>query len=496
MGILSGLLKIKPVSSPKVKVAGEPKSQEPSHKEDLSKFQVQAEEILEKARGESERIKAEAEKARHEALKMSEDLVRKEDFLTQKFNDLQREQDLVRRQKEELAHLKEKVVQSEKEQVERLQKIASLTKTEAQKQLLESLERELKDEMAKRIKEADEEVRLKSDETAKQILIDAMQSAKRDYVAEYTTSRVSLPDEEMKGRIIGRDGRNIKALERATGVDFDLDEFPGEIRISSFDGVRREIAKISLERLIADGRFQPAKIEEIVAQTKADVARLIRQTGEKLSYEAGVTGLPVEIIDLLGRFKYRTSYGQNLIEHTLEIVKLAQTMALELKADVKVAKTAGLLHDIGKVLVEDMEGPHAQLTRQILEKYRFDEKIINAASAHHEEEEFKSLEAVIVHIADAISGARPGARVENYEAYYTRLRELEATAKSFPGINEVYAISAGRELRVVVKPDDIDDASAVKLSHDIAKKIQETQRYPGVVKVTVIRETRASDLAK
>jgi len=485
MGILSSLLK-KETSAPQDKVSSQ----------GFKKAREEANKILERARKEAGSMLESVRKAQSNIDKLREELVRKEEFLSKKFDSLQAEREAVRHQKEEVAAAKAEVERIRSKQTETLQKIASMTRAEAKEQLLKNLDRELEDDVARRVKEAEEEVRVQSEEKAKQILIDAMQSVKVDYVPQTTTSRVKLPEEEMKGRIIGRDGRNIKALERATKVDFDLDEFPGEIRVSSFDGVRREIARVSLERLISDGRFQPAKIEEIVEKTKKDINALIRQTGEKFAYKAGVTGLPSEIIDLLGRFKYRTSYGQNLIDHTLEIVELCEHMARDLKADVQLAKTAGLLHDIGKVLVEDMEGPHAQLTRQILEKHNFDEKLINAAAAHHEEEEFKSIEAVIVHIADSISGARPGARVENYAAYYKRLRELEDVTREFEGVREAYAISAGRELRVVVEPGQLSDAQAVKLSHDIAKKLEETQTYPGVIKVTVLREMRTSAIAK
>ncbi|MFH1896485.1 MAG: ribonuclease Y [bacterium] len=487
MGILSSLLK-KPKKPISQAVLVSP--------EDLKRTQKEAQLIVAKARSEADSIFESARKAQGNADKLREELVRKEEFLSQKFDALQAEQGALMKQKEEAAAIKQEAEKIRAKQTETLQKIASMTKAEAGDQLLKNLEKDLENDVARKIKEAEEEIRVKSEEKARQILVDAMQSVKVDYVPQNTTSRVKLPEEEIKGRIIGRDGRNIKTLEKATGVDFDLDEFPGEIRVSSFDGVRREIAKVALERLIADGRFQPVKIEEIVEKTRKDIEILIRQTGEKFAYKAGVTGLPLEIIDLLGRFKYRTSYGQNLIDHTLEIVALCEHMARDLGADVKLSKTAGLLHDLGKVLVEDMEGPHAQLTRQVLEKHKFNEKLINAAAAHHEEEEFKSIEAAIVHIADAISGARPGARVENYAAYYKRLRELEDTAKAFEGVRDVYAISAGRELRVVVEPGKISDAQAVKLSHDIAKKVEATQTYPGVVKVTVLRELRASELAK
>lgn len=462
----------------------------------VAKAKQKAQEIVEKATREAETLVESAKNVQSNADKQREELIRKEEFLNKKFNELQQEQELLHRQKQTVAEIKQTAEETRAKQTETLQKIASLTKSEAKDLLLKNLEKDLENDIAKRIKEAEEKVRQESSEKAKQILVDAMQSVKVDYVSENTTSRIKLPEEEIKGRIIGRDGRNIKALERATNVDYDLDEFPGEIRVSSFDGVRREIARVSLERLIADGRFQPAKIEEIVEKTKKDMALLIRQTGEKFAYKAGVSGLPTEIVDLLGKFKFRTSYGQNLIDHTLEIVSLCEHMARSLGANVQLAKKAGLLHDLGKVLVEDMEGPHAQLTRQILEKHGFDEIVINAAAAHHEEEPFKSIEAVIVHIADAISGARPGARVENYAAYYQRLKDLENVAKEFEGVREAYAISAGRDLRVVVEPKEISDPQTVKLAHDIAKKVEQTQTYPGVVKVTVLRETRTSDIAK
>jgi ribonuclease Y len=300
----------------------------------------------------------------------------------------------------------------------------------------------------------------------------------------------------MKGRIIGKEGRNIQAFEQATGVDVEVDETPDEVRLSSFDGVRREIARIALEKLIADGRIQPTRIEETVAKVQKNLEAKMKEDGEKLAYDVGVPGLPAEIFALLGRYKYRTSYGQNLVSHSLEVLNLAKYIAEELHADVDLVKKAALLHDIGKVMTAEAEGPHGRLTREVLEKYGFDEKLINAAAAHHEEEEFGSVEAVIIHVADAISGARPGARLENFEAYTKRMREFEDLAKAFAGVDKAYVVSAGREVRVMLEPSATDDAAVTKLAHDIAEKIQSSLTYPGEVKVTVVREVREEGVAK
>ncbi len=413
-----------------------------------------------------------------------------------------REQELQKREKDLTSSqqgVSRKLVEIEglqKEQIAKLEEVASLTKEEARSRILSEIEKTLKDETARRLRQTEEEVKEKSDEKTRDILISAIQQAATDYVADYTVSKVKLPDEDMKGRIIGKEGRNIRAFEQITGVDVEIDETPDEVRLSSFDGVRREIARLALEKLIVDGRIQPSRIEETVAKVKSNLETKMKEDGEKLAYDAGVPGLPEGVIRLLGRFKYRTSYGQNLVPHSLEVMNLAKYIAAELHADVDLAKTAALLHDIGKVMTAEQEGPHAQLGREILEKYNFDEKLINAVAAHHEEEEFKSVEAVIVHVADAISGARPGARFENYEAYVKRMRELEDLAQSFSGVDKAYVISAGREVRVLLTPSETDDATVTNLAHDIAEKIQGSLTYPGQVKVTVIREVRKEGIAK
>lgn len=380
------------------------------------------------------------------------------------------------------------------EQTEALSKIASLTREEAKRQILENVEKDLSEEIAKRIRAAEEKIKEDSGKRAKEILVEAMRLGATDYVAEYTVSVVKLTDEEMKGRIIGKEGRNIRSFELATQVDVDLDE-PKEIRLSCFDPIRREVAKVSLEKLIADGRIQPAKIEEIVAKTRKEIEGIIHEEGEKLAHAVEAYNLPLEIIDILGRFKYRFSYGQNMIAHTLEETRIGIKLAYEVGADVEVVRLGCLLHDIGKVITDD-EGTHIQLGADLLRRFKLPEKVINAVAEHHEDKPFSSIESVLVYISDAISGARPGARVEDIEAYVKRMKTLEEAALSFKGVKSSFAISAGREVRVVVEPLEVDDATAVILAHDIAAKIEKEQTYPGQVKVTVIRETRATGVAK
>jgi len=438
-----------------------------------------------KARETIVEAKEKAQQIRQEAFELERKFSVREAALGEK------EKELLKREEKlaDLEGLKQKYLK-------RLEETASLTQEEARTQILATTEKNLKDEIARRLKEAEEEIKEKADEKARDILISAIQQAGTDYVAEYTVSKVKLPDEEMKGRIVGKEGRNIKAFEQATGVEVEVDETPNEVRLSSFDGLRREVARLALEKLIADGRIQPTRIEETVVAVKKTLEAKMKEEGEKLAYDTGVPGLPEEVIKLLGRYQYRTSYGQNLITHSLEVLNLAKYIAAELHADVELVKKAALLHDIGKVMTAEAEGPHGRLTREILEKYNFDEKLINAAAAHHEEEEFKSVEAMIIHVADAISGARPGARFENYDAYTKRMREFEDLAKAFPGVERVYALSAGREVRVMLKPTETDDTAVTKLAHEISKKIESRLTYPGEVKVTVIREVREEGVAK
>lgn len=377
-----------------------------------------------------------------------------------------------------------------------LEKAANLSRDDARREIFTQIERSSEAEKARLIKTAYEVAKEEAGRRAKDVLITAIQRVATDYVAEYTTSRVKLPDENFKGRVIGFKGRNIQAFERATGVTIDLDEAPDEARLSCFDGVKREVARLALERLVADGRIQPERIEEETERARKDLEKELREVGEKVAYDAGVHGLPEELLSLLGRYKFRTSYGQNLVAHSLEVVNIAKMLALELGADVEVVKKAALLHDIGKVKTSEVEGSHARITRQILEQFHFEEKVINAAAAHHQEEAFGSLEAVIIQIADAVSGARPGARFEDYEEYLKRMRALEETALSFPEVKEAYALAAGRQLRVIVRPEKTSDAAVAALSQQLAQKIEKEQIYPGQIEVTVIKELRATQTAR
>jgi ribonuclease Y len=376
-----------------------------------------------------------------------------------------------------------------------LEKASGLSRGDARKKLLKGLDQDLENEKARRVAEAEEQIKAAVEERTKDILVSAMEHAATDYVAEYTVSTVDLPSEDWKGKIIGKEGRNIRALERATGVEFDLEEAPNVVRLSSFDPVRRYIAKLSLETLVKEGRIQPERIEEAVAKTKERVAREVVKEGERIALEAGLGGLPRGIIELLGRFKFRTSYGQNLAKHSLEMVKLGAYLAAEVGADVELTKTACLLHDIGKVSTGAVEEGHVKLGRKILERFSFPEKLINAAVAHHGDEERQSVEGELVFIADAISGARPGARYEDFEAYVKRIEDLENVAKSFSGVKDAYAISAGREVRVIVKPEEVSDEAAARLAHDVSEKIGSEMTTPGGVKVVVIRESRFEESA-
>ncbi|MDP2860719.1 MAG: ribonuclease Y [bacterium] len=373
--------------------------------------------------------------------------------------------------------------------------IKKAAEEEAKALILDALEIKLKEETGRRIKEYENRAKEEADTKAREILVDAMHKAATDYVAEYTVSVVKLADEEMKGRIIGKEGRNIRSLEQETGVDFNIDETPGEIRLSSFDPVRREIAKISLERLIVDGRIHPARIEELVAKTKKDIEKIIFAEGEKLCHAVGIYNLPADKIALLGRFKYRFSYGQNMITHTLEETKIGVALANEVGADVNVVKLGCLLHDLGKVITDE-EGTHVQLAVDLLRKNNIPPAVIDCVAQHHEDTPFTSIEAILVYIADAISGSRPGARYEDLTEYTKRMGQIEEQAKSIEGVKEAYAISAGRELRVIVESEKISDALAAGLAKDIAEKVEKNCTYPGQVKVTVIRETRVSETAK
>lgn len=397
-------------------------------------------------------------------------------------------------QKEQLAKKKEDLEVIISEEQEKLEKTAGLTREEARKELLESFEREVAKDKGRMLRRMEEEVKNEVDEKAREILVYAMKQGSTDYVVEHSSAKVKLPDEDMKGRIIGKEGRNIRKFEELTGTELDLDESPGEILISSFDPVRREVAKVALEKLLADGRIQPAKIEELVAKTQEDIDKIIYKEGDNLCHRLGVYNLPNDLVRAIGRFKYRFSYGQNMIEHSLEVSKIGMAIAAEVGANVEIVKMGCLLHDIGKVL--EGEGSHIDLGVEFLKKHNMRKEVIECVAEHHEDRPFSSIESVIVHIADHVSGARPSARSEDYESYVKRLKDLEDAAISFDGVEKAYAISAGREVRVFVKPEAVDDDSTALLAREIARKIELEQTYPGTVKVTAIRETRVTETAK
>jgi len=382
------------------------------------------------------------------------------------------------------------------QQLEEVQRVAEMSLEEARAQLLADAEKEARNDMARIIRQIEAEARSEGEKRARDIIADSIQRVASDHVASVSTSIVSLPNEEMKGRIVGRNGRNIRAFEQAAGVDVIVDDTPEAVTISCFDSVRREIARRSLERLILDGRIHPAHIEKVLADEEAAVEKSIIEAGEQAAFDAGVAGLHPEILRVLGRLKYRTSYGQNQLSHAVEVSKLSAILAAELGANVEVSKAGGLLHDLGKAMDHNTEGTHAVIGAEFARRYGVSQAVANCISSHHHETDQESVEAIIVEAADAISGARPGARREDLEQYIKRLRALEEIANSYKGVSQSYAIQAGREVRIIVRPDDIDDLESVRLARDVAKKIEETMQYPGQIRVTVIRETRAIDYAK
>lgn len=382
------------------------------------------------------------------------------------------------------------------QQLGELQKIAQMSVEEAREILLQEAEKEGRADMARIIRQIEGEARAEGEKRAREIVADAIQRVASEHVNEVTTSVVILPNEEMKGRIVGRNGRNIRAFEQAAGVDVIVDDTPEAVTISCFDPVRREVAKRALDFLILDGRIHPAHIEKVLEDKQKEVDKTIEEAGEEAAYDAGVSGIRPEILKVLGRLKYRTSYGQNQLSHAVEVARLGSVIASELGADIEVVKAAGLLHDLGKAMDHNTEGTHALIGAEFARRYGVNPKIVNAIASHHHEIEQESLEAIIVEAADAISGARPGARREDLEQYIKRLRALEDIANSFKGVSQSYAIQAGREVRIIVRPEDIDDLDALRIARDVAKKIEDNMQYPGQIRVTVIRETRAIDYAK
>ena len=464
-----------------------------------AKFEQKAKEIFLRANEEALKIRQDSEREAHkivtESLEVEKRLARKEQQIEDRENQINKE----KQQLEKTINLNESIKKEYEEKREtimhKLEKVAQLTKEQARNLLLQGWEEKLKADVAKRIKQAEEEIKSKVDEKAKEILTEAMRFGATDAVSEYTLSVVTLPNDNYKGRIIGKDGRNVRAFEVATGVDVDLEE-EKVIRLSSFDAMRREIARISLEKLIKDGRIQPQRIEEIVTKTREEVEKTIFLAGEELTHKVGIYNLPTEIVKLLGRFKFRFSYGQNMIIHTLEETKIGVALAHELGADVNIVKLGCLLHDIGKVIT-DKEGSHVDLGVELAKRHRFPQAVIDCVASHHEDVPMNSTEAVIVYIADAVSGGRPGARHEDFEEYLKRIKTIEDAAKTKKGVRDAYALQAGRELRVLVKSDEITDDESVILACKIKEELEEKfEVFPGQIKVTVIREFRTDATTK
>ncbi len=382
------------------------------------------------------------------------------------------------------------------QEVLKLEQISALSQDEARKELFAAVEKEARADMARIYRQIEAEAREEGERRARKLIADAIQRVASEHVAEVTSSRVTLPNEEMKGRIVGRNGRNIKAFEQAAGVDVIVDDTPESVTISCFDSVRREIARRALTRLTLDGRIHPTHIEKVLEDETKAVDKIINEAGEQAAYDANIAGLHPEVLRMMGRLKFRTSYGQNQLSHAVEVSKLAGILAAELGADVEVSKQAGFLHDIGKAMDHNQEGTHALLGAEYCKRYNVNARVVNAIASHHHETEQESIEAVIAEAADAISGARPGARREDLEAYIKRIKNLEDLTNSFSGVQQSFAIQAGREVRIIVRPEEIDDLDSSRLARDVAKKIEETMQYPGQIKVTVIRETRAVDYAK
>ena len=484
-------------------------------KKKINDLENQANSTLEAARKESESLKKESileakeevhklrsdcdrelRERRNEVQRLERRLIQREESIDKKSDILERKDTEINKKMDEVEKIKNQVQELYYNQKAELERISNMSCEEAKQLLLDEVNKEIKHDAAVMIKEVETRAKEEADKRSREIITTAIQRCAADHVSETTVHVVNLPNDEMKGRIIGREGRNIRTLETLTGVDLIIDDTPEAVILSSFDPIRREIAKIALEKLIVDGRIHPARIEEMVERAKKEVDDDIKEEGEQATFETGVHGLHPELIKLLGRLKYRTSYGQNVLKHSIEVSYLAGLMASELGLDVNTAKRAGLLHDIGKAVDQEYEGPHAIIGGDLAKKYRESAVIVNAIAAHHGDVEMISLEAVLVQAADAISAARPGARRETLEAYIKRLEKLEEIANSYDGVDKSYAIQAGREIRIMVKPDHVDDAGAVEMARDMVKTIEQQLEYPGQIKVNIIRETRAVEYAK
>ncbi len=444
----------------------------------------------------AEEGKKEEKERRQQMTEIENRLSQRETTLDKKLDELDKRSESLRKSETGLEELKNDLRQLRTKQQDNLEKIAKLSKDEAREKLLKMVEKDTKDDMLGLIAKLQHEAIESADEQAEMVLVTAMERMASDQASERTITTVALPSDELKGRVIGKEGRNIQTIERLTGVDVLVDDTPGVIVLSSFDPIRRQVARVTLEKLLADGRIHPARIEEVVAKAQSEIDKIVKEAGEAAVKEAGVVGLHPELIKLLGQLRFRTSYSQNVLKHSIEMSALAATIAKEVGADVRVVKTAALLHDLGKAVTHEIEGQHHHISRDMAAKYGQDEAVCHAIEAHHDDIEATTPEAIIVRIVDSLSGGRPGARGDTMENYVKRMTELENLANTFPGIQKSYAVSAGRELRVLVVPEEIDDLSAIKLARDLATKIEATLKYPGVIKVNIIRETRAIEYAK
>lgn len=499
--LLATFNKAKQLKSTEPKVASSIKSKaeksvtvpsESSKSEAVKQAQNTAKEVLAFAREEADKIRATAQAEMRE---LQNTLAGQEDKLRMLESNLNQKNSQIETRLAEIEATKAELAQLRIKQVEKLEKIGGLTKEKAKDILLEAVDKKLARDVAERIRAAQNEIKETVESKARELLIDAMYHGSTEYVAEFTISTVKIADDDVKGRIIGKEGRNIRTFEKVTGVDIDMDETPGEIRLSCYDGVRREVARVALERLIKDGRIQPTRIEEYVTKARRDIEKIMYEEGKNLCHLVGAYNLPQELIALLGRFKFRSSYGQNMLAHTLEETRIGINLASETHANVDVVRLGCLFHDIGKIITDE-EGSHVDLGVKLLKKYNLPQAVINSVAEHHEDQEFSSKESILVYIADAISGSRPGARYENVQEYVKRLTAIEDIAMSKPGVAEAYAISAGREVRVMVDPGKATDDEATRLAEVIRDEIKEKLTYPGTVTVTVIRETRAQQVAK
>lgn len=439
---------------------------------------------------------AEINRRRSEINREEDRLQKRRSELDQRIERIEQREQMINKRQSVLDKRMNEIDKMYDQQMAELQRIAQMSVEEARGLLLVEAEKEARSDMARIIRQIEAEARAEGEKRARELIAESIQRVASDHVVSVTTSVISLPNEEMKGRIVGRNGRNIRAFEQAAGVDVIVDDTPEAVTVSCFDPVRREVARRALERLIVDGRIHPAHIEKVLNDEQKEVDKSIVEAGEQAAYDAGVTGLHPEVTKVLGRLKYRTSYGQNQLAHAVEVAKLSAVLAAELGADVDICRMGGLLHDLGKAMDHNTDGTHAMIGAEFAKRYGVPARVVNTIASHHHEVEQESVEAIIVEAADAISGARPGARREDLEQYIKRLRALEEIANSFKGVSQSYAIQAGREVRIIVRPEDIDDLASTRLARDVAKKIEETMQYPGQIKVTVIRETRAVDYAR